>query len=89
MRPMPSKVPFPRVAVIWQDAEADPSWLDLSQIEHNMTVSLATPNRSEGRLIKKTPKWVVLASTFSWNGEWSFSNLMSIPAAMVRKIERL
>lgn len=84
---MPSRVPYKFVKVTWRDAEADPRWADADDlIEHN-AISLKSPNGSYGFLVSDDKHWLVVASTYSWNGsDFTWTSIMRIPKGMVLSI---
>lgn len=91
MRPMPSKIPYRRVTVHWDDAEADPGWQSEGDIEESTSKLHDVHCFSIGWLIQRTKKWTVVAATINWSrvdGTWMFSNVMRVPSGMVRKVER-
>jgi hypothetical protein len=88
MKPMPAKIPYPLIRVEWIDAEADPAWVEESQIDpHTEKMELV---KSVGYQVRNNKKWIVIAGTLCWcSTGWLFTNIMRIPRGMVAKIEKL
>lgn len=71
------KYKYPLVEIVWDDAETDPSWRNLSDVnpKHALVVTV-------GFLIKETEKHIVIASTYS---EEAVIATIQIPVGMIVK----
>lgn len=82
---MNDKPPFKLVRVRWLDAYSDGGWKDAGEEPRD------EPCISVGYLVKKTKKYVRLASTIGVDddGKWHVNATISIPTGMTTSIEDL